>query len=315
MFTIFVGTRFDFMGKRRMAYVLSVVLVLASIASLVAHGGPRESIDFTGGTLLDVGFSSPVPVGDVRAAAEAAGITGAEIQMISGDTDAILRFAEEHAPDNAFVALEQQFSADHPGVEVTLRRTETVGPKVGKELEAKAAQAILWSLVLMLGYIALRFRRFSFGFAAVIALFHDIVITLGVFSLFNIEVSLTVVAALLTIGGYSINDTIVLLDRIRENRGLVKRKTFVEVVNLSVNQTLSRTFLTSLTTLAAVLALYLLGGIVIHDFAFAMLIGVVVGTYSSIFVASALAVDISGWWERRRGTKAPAGKPKAVVAG
>ena len=315
MFEIFVGTRFDFMSKRRLAYMLSVAAVLISIGSLVAKGGPRESIDFTGGTLLDVGFSTPVTVADVRSAAEAAGISGAEIQMISGDTDAILRFAEEHAPSNPFVALQAQFASDHPDVEVTLRRTETVGPKVGKELEKKAAEAILWSLVLILIYIAFRFRRFSFGFAAVIALFHDILITLGIFSILNLEVSLTVVAALLTIGGYSINDTIVLLDRIRENRGLVKRKTFVEVVNLSVNQTLSRTMLTSLTTMVAVLALYILGGIVIHDFAFAMLIGVVVGTYSSVFVASALAVDISSWWEKRRGHKAPSGKEKAAVAG
>lgn len=304
MFEVFVGTHADFMSKRMFAYVLSGIMVLASVVSLVAHDGPRESIDFTGGTMLDVRFTGPVSVGDVRSAAREAGIQGAEIQMVDQGTDAILHINPEQAPENPFVAFQNQFQSTHQGTSVILRRTETVGPKVGSELEKKATSAILWSLVLILIYIAWRFTRVSFGVAAVIALFHDILIALGAFSLLNLEVSLTVVAAFLTIGGYSINDTIVLFDRIRENRGLIKRKSFPELVNISINQTLSRTLLTSLTTLVAVAALYFLGGIVIRDFAFAMIIGVVVGTYSSIFVASSLAVDIAAWWERRRAARA-----------
>lgn len=316
MFEIFVGTKFDFMKRRRVAYAISGLLMLASIASLIAHGGPKESIDFTGGTLLEVGFSKPVVVSTVRGAASTAGIRGAEVQMIEGGVESILRFQEEQATENPFQEFKRVYESENAGIQVTLRRTETVGPKVGKELEQKAAMAILWSLVLILAYIAWRFTRVSFGLAAVIALFHDILITLGLFSVFNIEVSLTVVAAFLTIGGYSINDTIIVFDRIRENMGLIKRKTFAEVVNISVNQTLSRTVLTGGTTLVAVIALYVLGGVVIHDFAFAMMIGVVVGTYSSIYVASALAVDISNWWIRRKETRqAAAGrKPKVLPA-
>jgi len=191
---------------------------------------------------------------------------------------------------------------------------ETVGPKIGRELEKKAAMAILWSLLLILVYVAFRFTRVSFGIGAVAALFHDILITLGIFSFLDIEVSLTVVAAFLTIGGYSINDTIVVFDRIRENLGASRRMTFQEIVNKSVNQTLGRTVLTSSTTLLAVLSLYFLGGVVIHDFALAMIIGVLIGTYSSIFVASALALDLSNWWVRRRQAKTDRPTPKAAAA-
>jgi preprotein translocase SecF subunit len=313
MFEVFIGSKFEFMSRRRVAYIVSAVLMLASIGSLIAHGGPRRSIDFTGGTLLDVGFDQVVVVGTVRQAAINAGIEGAEIQMVEGGTDAILRINPENAPENPFVALRDELR-ESAGLEATLRRTETVGPKVGAELAQKATMAVMWSLVLILLYIAWRFTRFSFGIAAVVALFHDILITLGVFSVVNVEVSLTVVAALLTIGGYSINDTIVLFDRIRENRGLIKRKTFSELVNISINQTLSRTVLTSMTTLVAVGALYFLGGIVIRDFAFAMIIGVLIGTYSSIFVASALAIDIHVWWERRKAAKAHAAGTKGKTA-
>lgn len=303
MFEIFVGTNYDFMGKRRAAYVLSAVLLLVSIGSLVMHGGPKESIDFTGGTLLEVAFSEPVEIQNLRDAAEAAGISGAEIQLVEGGREALLRMDPEDTPENAFLALQEEMRTEG-GQTLTLRRTETVGPKVGSELERKAAMAILWSLVLILIYIAWRFTRFSFGIAAVVALFHDILITLGVFSVLGLEVSLTVVAAFLTIGGYSINDTIVLFDRIRENRGMGRKYTFEKIVNVSVNQTLSRTFLTSITTFLAVGSLYFLGGMVIHDFALAMLVGVVIGTYSSIFVASSLAVDINDWWVKRREARA-----------
>ena len=327
MFQIFVGARYKFMARRKIAYVISSVLMLASIGFLVAQGGPKESIDFTGGSLLYVGFNQAVPVEQVRSAAAAAGMDGAEVQMAEQGTQAIIHFRNEEAGDAAGSAAQgaqspfDRFQAQLGGVESTLLSQETVGAKVGEELEQKAAMAILWSLALILIYIAWRFTRVSFGLGAVMALFHDIVITLGIMSFMGVEISLTVVAAFLTIGGYSINDTIIVFDRIRENFGLAKRMPFDEVIDRSVNQTLSRTIITGMTTLLAVLALYILGGVVIHDFALAMLLGIIIGTYSSIFVASALALDISNWWTRRKvarqtaaAAKAKSKKSKAVTA-
>jgi len=316
MFEMFVGAKYKFMEKRRYAYILSGLLVLASIASLVVHGGPKESIDFTGGNLLFVEFDREVPVRSVREAASLARMEGAEVQMAEANHQAIIRFrTAEGDTSSQFDHLAVQLKSTVGGdLEVTLMSQEEVGPKIGKELERKATNAILYSLVLILGYIAFRFSRISFGLGAVLALFHDILITLGLFSVLDIEVSLTVVAAFLTIGGYSINDTIVVFDRIRENMVLLKRITFSEVIDKSVNQTLSRTILTSGSTLLAVFALYFLGGTVIHDFAFAMLVGIVVGTYSSIFVASALALDISTWWTRRKAARQEGGTRRAVAA-
>jgi preprotein translocase SecF subunit len=317
MFEIFVGARFKFMEKRRGAYLLSGILVLASIVSLVIHGGPRESIDFTGGTVLFVEFTESTPTAVVRAATERAGMEGAEVQMAEENTQAIIHFrVAEGDTSNQFGQFRTAFTAEQgAGADsVLFLSQETVGPKIGSELEQKATLAILWSLVLILGYIAWRFTRFTFGLGAVIALFHDIVITLGLFSILDREVSLTVIAAFLTIGGYSINDTIVVFDRIRENLGLSRRITFQEIINRSVNQTLSRTILTAGTTLLAVLSLFFLGGTVIHDFAIAMLMGVLVGTYSSIFVASALALDLSNWWNRRKEARASRTPAKAAAS-
>jgi len=316
MFEMFVGAKYKFMEKRRYAYILSSLLILASIASLAVRGGPRESIDFTGGNLLFVEFDREVPVGAVREAADLAAMEGAEVQMAENNHQAIIRFRTAEGDTSSqfdHLATQMRTTAGEDLV-VTLMSQEEVGPKIGEELERKAANAILYSLVLILAYIAFRFSRISFGLGAVMALFHDILLTLGIFSVLDIEVSLTVVAAFLTIGGYSINDTIVVFDRIRENMGLLKRMSFADVIDKSVNQTLSRTILTSGSTLMAVLALFFLGGTVIHDFALAMLIGIVVGTYSSIFVASALALDISTWWTRRKAARQEGGTRRAVAA-
>jgi len=317
MFQILVGTNFKFMERRRVAYLISSFLVVMAIGSLIAHGGPKESIDFTGGSMLFVQFDREVPVEEVRQAGADAEFDGLEVQMAEEGTQAILRFrtTAETTDLNVYQLFKDAIIERVPGVTVELLSEDTVGPKIGDELEKKATMAILWSLVLILLYIAWRFTRFSFGIGAVAALFHDILITLGIFSLLGREIDLTVVAAFLTIGGYSINDTIVVFDRIRENMGLARRMSFLQIVNRSVNQTLSRTVLTSGTTLLAVLALFFLGGTVIHDFALAMLIGVVVGTYSSIFVASSLALDISNWWVRRRQTReGSSGRGKAKAA-
>jgi preprotein translocase subunit SecF len=314
MFEILVGTRYKFMEKRRVTYVLSLLLVLASLGSLIAHGGPRESIDFTGGNLLYVKFDQAAPVADVRSAARTANLEGPEVQMAEENTQAIIHFRTAAGDtSNQFENFKKAMESESDLI-VELMSQETVGPKIGKELERKAATAILWSLVLILVYIAWRFTRFSFGIGAVVALFHDILITLGVFSFMDREVSLTVVAAFLTIGGYSINDTIVVFDRIRENLGTSRRLSFQEIVNKSINQTLGRTVMTSATTLLAVISLFFLGGVVIHDFALAMIIGVLIGTYSSVFVASALALDLSNWWVRRRAGKPEHRSAKAVAS-
>ena len=313
MLQMFVGAKYRWMEKRRWAYLFSLLLVVASIVSLALHGGPRPSVDFSGGTVLYLEFSPATSVNAVRDASSAAGFQGAEVQMAEERTQAIVRLGEigTEAPFDDF---QKAFTAGNPGVTVTLLSQDQVGPKVGKELAQKATGAVLWSLFLILLYIAWRFTRISFGVGAVLALFHDILITLGIFSVLNKEVGLTVLAALLTIGGYSINDTIVVFDRIRENMGLARRMTLLEIVNKSINQTLSRTILTGGTTLLAVTALLLLGGPVIHDFALAMFIGVFFGTYSSVYVASALALDIHTWWTRRKLARSSGATAKTAVA-
>jgi preprotein translocase subunit SecF len=231
--------------------------------------------------------------------------------MAEENSQAIIRFhAAGKDSVNVFPRFQAQMQAK--GVTTTLRSLESVGPKIGKELEQKAMFAILWSQVLILVYIAWRFRRWSFGLGAVIALFHDVLIALGVLSILNREISLTVIAAFLTISGYSVNDTIVVFDRIRENIGLLRRMSFAEVIDKSVNQTLSRTILTSGLTLLSVISLFFLGGPVLHNFSLALLVGFVVGTYSSIFIASAIGMDLSNWWVRRK-ARAEAKATKTTV--
>jgi preprotein translocase subunit SecF len=315
MFEILVGTRYQFMRRRKMAYAVSAILILVTIGALVARGGPRESIDFTGGSVLYVGFDTPVPVEEVRAAATGAPFDEAEIQIAEEGRQAIIHFRQAVGDTtNPFSALENRLEARRPGVGARLLSLDVVGPKVGRELEQKATLAVLVSLALMLVYIAFRFTRVSFGLAALIALFHTVFVVLGVFTILNLEVSLTIVAAFLTLSGYAINDSIVVFDRIRENMGLTRRMSFADVVDKSINETLSRTILTGGTTFVSVCGLYFLGGSVIRDFAFAMGVGMVVGTYSTVFVASALAVDFSNWWTgfRAKRTGHPS-TPKAAA--
>jgi preprotein translocase SecF subunit len=314
MLQMFVGAKYKWMEKRRWAYLFSSILVLASVASLVLHGGPRKSVDFSGGTVLYLEFSPATSVGVVRDVTSSAGFQGSEVQMTEGGAQAIVRLGEIKGNAAPFENFQQALAAKSPGTTVTLLSQDQVGPKVGKELAQKATWAVLWSLILILLYIAWRFTRVSFGLGAVIALFHDILITLGVFSVLNKEVGLTVLAALLTIGGYSINDTIIVFDRIRENTGLARRMTLHEIMDKSINQTLTRTILTGGTTILAVVSLLFLGGPVIHDFALAMFIGVFFGTYSSVYVASALALDIHTWWTKRKLARTGGTPAKAAVA-
>jgi preprotein translocase subunit SecF len=290
------ATKIDFMGKRRAAFIISGVLIIAGIISLIVHGGPNYGIDFAGGTLIQVRFSQPVSLDEIRESLKDAAL-GGTIQRFGAEGlgEYLIRLQTTSSDLEGLSAQINDALAKRFGGETfEIRRTEMVGPKVGKDLRSKGLQAIIFALIGILIYISLRFKlRFAVG--AVIALAHDVLITIGVFSLTNKEFSLPVLAALLTIVGYSLNDTIVVYDRIRENTGRMRRELFGKTVNISINETLSRTILTSCTTLIVVIVFFLMGGGVIHDFTFALLIGIVVGTYSSIFVASPLVVV----WEKR----------------
>ncbi len=315
---ILVDTNYDFMGKRKIGFVLSALALAVAIGSLLVHGGPKYSIDFTGGSFVQMAFTPPLSADALRSAVTGAGIN-AEIQQVSGSNEYIIRMKNEDvesvgasvlAPGSdatPFAVVDALVKQSHPDSQTELLRQEKVGPKIGGELRNRAVQAIILALVLMLGYIAFRFHGLFFALGAVAALAHDVLIVLGIFSLTGKEVSLSILAALLTIAGYSINDTIVVFDRIREQMKSMRKGSLEDVFNLSINRTLSRTVLTSLTTLFAVFSLHVFGGSVIHDFAFAVLCGVVVGTYSSIFVAAALVLVMQLWWNRRERTRSASG--------
>ena len=293
MFQLFKETHIGFMGARKYAYILSTTLIVATFVTLFARGGPRMGVDFTGGTLIEVVLTPKEPADRVRTALDNAGIRQAEIQSVGTTGDYLFRFQQASTKEGPFVSIKNAIQKEMPGTQVVLRRAETVGPKIGKELRGRAIWAVMFALGGILIYVGLRYE-FIFAVGAVISLFHDIIITFGVMTFLGREFTLTVLAALLTIAGYSINDTIVVFDRIREQSRLLRRESLKTVIDLSVNQTLSRTVLTSFTVVLTVLALLILGGEVIFDFALCMLIGVGFGTYSSTYVASALALDIHG---------------------
>lgn len=300
MLQLLVGTDIPFMKFRRMAYIFSG-LILAVTLIFFFTTGPRYSVDFTGGTLLQVRTSQPVHPDQLRKALEDAGLQ-AELQQLTGDSENeyLVRFRTEGDP----VALVQAAVAKGlPGIDLELRRNETVGPKVGADLRSKALWAVLASLGAILLYVGFRYE-FKFALGGVLALFHDVLVTLGALMLTGREVSLTVVAALLTIAGYSINDTIVVFDRIRERGKALRKEKHSRVMDLAVNETLSRTVITAFTVFLASLALFIWGGDVLRDFSFAMLVGVVFGTYSSVFVASAIALDIWISLDRQKGISA-----------
>jgi len=289
-----VGTHFNFLGHRRAAFIVSAVLILAGVISMVAHGGLELGIDFAGGSLVQLQFEEPISAEAIRATLAGVGYGDAEIQRFGGDREAIIRVADQGAGVDVAGEIIEALNQEHPDNRADVRREELVGPKVGSELSRRATLAVIYALIAILIYISLRFE-FKFAVGAVAALVHDVLITLGAFSLTGREMTLPVIAALLTIVGYSLNDTIVIYDRIRKNRGRLHDRSFVDVVNTSLNESLTRTLVTSMTTLLVVLCLFFLGGEVIHDFAFALMIGVLVGTYSSLYVASPLVVE----WEMR----------------
>ena len=283
----------DFMGRARHAMVLSGGLLLLSIGSLLFQG-LNLGVDFEGGTLIEVGYPAPVELDEIRGQLEAAGFDRAVVQHFGSAQDVLVRIKPDGRPQSELSnrVLETLRGGSQ---ELQLRRVEYVGPQVGEELRDDGGLAMLYALGLILVYVALRFEyRFSFG--AIIALVHDVILTIGFFSLTRIEFDLTVLAAILAVIGYSLNDTIVVFDRIRENFRALRRRSSTEVLNVSINQTLSRTLMTSLTTLLVLLALFFFGGEVIHAFSIALIVGVIIGTYSSIYVAgsSLLVLGVSG---------------------
>lgn len=297
-------TSFDFMGRSKVGFTLSAVLILAGIMSLVMQGGPRLSIDFKGGTLVAVKFTEPMDINDVRTVMENVPVEGItydfsreEIKHFGSPSEVSVRISHlEDEPENFSQVIINHLYNSFPGqvpenTQEFILSVEKVGPKIGAELSGKAVMAVVSALMLILFYISVRFE-FTFALGAIAALAHDVLVTIGIFSILNYEISLSIIAAFLTIVGYSLNDTIVIFDRIRENVKASKREAYNTVVNRSINESLSRTLVTSLTTFMVVFVLWFFGGEVIHYFAFAMIVGVLVGTYSSIFVASPIVVRL-----------------------
>ena len=297
---LFKDAKYPFMAGRRRAYIASAVLIGLGIASIVLHGGLKYGVDFTGGTLVQVEFNEQVDAANLRSVVEEAGFAGAAIQGFGGDREYLVRLQtfEEVAGQGEVERMLAAISAAFGEDGYTVLRVEAVGPKVGSELQRKAVLAILMSFVLTLIYLAFRFE-WRFGVAAVVATIHDILITFGFISLVGIEITLGTVAAILTIVGYSLNDTIVVFDRIRENLRKKRKEPYETTLNRSINETLPRTVLTSGTTLVTLMALFLLGGSVIRPFAIVLILGVVIGTYSSIFVASPALLEIEEYGRRR----------------
>jgi preprotein translocase subunit SecF len=309
MIEFFKEPNIDWMGKAKYFYALSAILLLAGWISIFAKGGLYYGIDFKGGTNVDVRFAQPPNIDELRGALSKQGLGNSEIQSINdigGKSNEVLIFVgqngtSDEAKDSSKAQVVAALNTVYGSGGFTVRGAEIVGAKVGAELRRQAIYVTLYALGGMLLYIAFRFE-WVFGAAAVLAVFHDVLITLGFFSLLHFEISLTVIAALLTLVGYSMNDTIVIFDRIRENNRLLRKEDFKNLVNKSINQTLSRTILTSGLTFLTVLVLFLMGGQVLRAFSFALVVGIVVGTYSSFGIAAPLVV----WWHRWKGHGAAA---------
>jgi preprotein translocase subunit SecF len=297
------GTNYDFIGKRKIAYVVSLTLLIIAIVSLVVHGGPRYGIDFSGGHLIQVKFNKEVTIPQIKDALSSIGLADATVQNFSGgaENEYIIRVIKTDIDNTALAKnVEGALTTAFGTGSYEVRRVEMVGPKVGKDLQKKALWAVLLACGGILIYVAVRFElRFAVG--AVVALAHDAMIVIGAYSITNMEVNLPVIAAVLTVIGYSVNDTIVVFDRIRENLRKAGKTPEAEVMNKSINETLSRTVITVGVTLLAVFALLFLGGGAIYEIAFGLAVGFIMGCYSSIFVASPLVLE----WTRLFPHKGP----------
>jgi preprotein translocase subunit SecF len=284
------GTNFDFVGKIKFFLILSGVLTFLCFVSIFFKGGLQYGIDFTGGTLIQVKFKAPVEISTIKASLTDVATREFTVQGFGEENEYLLKLAGnvtdlEALSDKIQADLQKGFGKGN----FEIRRVEMVGPKVGKDLREKAGYAVVFCLLGMLVYIWWRFE-FRFGVGAIVSLTHDVIIAVGALSLANKPIDLTIIAALLTIVGYSVNDTIIVCDRIRENMRKMARENLAKVINVSINETLSRTLLTSSTVFIVLLSLFFLGGGVIHNFAYTLIVGVITGTYSSIYIASPLVI-------------------------
>ncbi|NWF94147.1 MAG: protein translocase subunit SecF [Syntrophaceae bacterium] len=289
------GTNYDFIGKKKFTIWVSTVAILLSLGSIFFHGGLRYGVDFAGGILTQVRFLKAVDISEVRSALETAGLKDAMVQKFGEENEFLIRIEKssenlEEISKAIQASLQEQFK----GKPLEIRRVEVVGPKIGKDLKRKALWAVGLSFLGILIYVAWRFKQVAYGLGGIVALIHDVIVTYGALSITNREYSLTVLAVILTIIGFSINDTIVIFDRVRENIKKMRKDDLETVFNVSINETLGRTILTSGTVMIVVLILFFFGGPVIHDFAFTLIVGLISGTYSTIYVASPVVL----FWER-----------------
>jgi SecD/SecF fusion protein len=297
MLNIFRDTKYDFLKVKKIAFVFSGVIIIGGIISLVTHHGPRYGVDFTGGSIIEMQLEGePVYSEEMRATLSKAGFEGVTIQKYKEGNIFLIKIKE--SDEQSLEKLKSTLKDSFSDRKITYTRQELVGPAVSRGLQARALWVVLLGMIGILIYVAIRFN-FHFGVASIIALFHDIMITVGVLSITNTEFDIPVIAGLLTILGYSINDSIIVSDRIRENVKLMRGKPFSEIVNSSINQTLSRTIITALTTLFVVVALYFLGGRILHGFSLTLLVGFLIGTYSSIFIVAPIVVE----WQKKSPSK------------
>lgn len=307
MLELFRTPNYDFISKRKWAYLASALFILAGLISLVVHGGLRADIDFAGGTLVQVRFERAPTIDKIRSALGTVGLGDSVIQEFGDPREFIIRLKQGAGKDDIGKTVQKALAADSGLGPFEIRRAEFVGPQVGRDLQLQALYAVLAGLAGILIYVAVRFDLKG-GVTAIIAQTHDVLIALGALSLTDREFSLPVLAALLTVIGYSVNDKIVAYDRVRENRqkaGALRGQPFAAQINTAINQTLSRTILTGLSVLFAAAVLYLFGGKVLEDFAFTLIVGVVAGTYSTVYIAAALIVDWTAWETSRRVARGP----------
>jgi len=289
------NTHIDFIGKKKYTIWISAVAILISFGSIFLHGGLRYGVDFAGGLLIQIRFSKPVSISEIRSTMEAMGSKEANVQNFGGENEFLIRVEKtsedvEEVSKKIQASLQERFKDNA----FEIRRVEAVGPKVGKDLKEKALWAVGLSLVAILIYVAWRFKQVAYGLGGIVALFHDVIVTYGAISIFNLEYSLSLLAVILTIIGFSINDTIVIFDRVRENIRKMRKENLETIMNVSINETLGRTILTSGTVMMVVLILFFFGGPVIHDFTTAMIVGLITGTYSTVYIASPVVL----FWER-----------------
>ena len=296
MFEILGKTNIDFIGKRNYAFIFSGILIALGLLTLVqiGRGQANLGIDFAGGTAVQLKFEQPVKIDDARRVLSASGFPDAEIQQFTNGNRLLIRVKQQNTiQEDVANRLVQLFEKEFSTNKFVVESSTAIGPTIGQELQKKAIVAVVFSMIGIILYIAVRFE-FRFGIAAAIATFHDVLAVLGVLYLTNKEITLLVVTALLTLAGYSLTDKVVVFDRIRENLKFRRRESLEQVINGGINQVLSRTIVVSLTVVLVLVALFFFGGEVIHDFSFALLVGVIVGNYSSIFVASSILVVWKG---------------------